>query len=89
MGILEKGREMRSCTRQPPEPIYARALVLGDAHMVPPSPLAAILENGYQPRSTVCNGESGDRMQVAKEMCISFSCSKAGLLRSCAVNGPD
>ena len=50
MDILEKGMgRMRSCTRQPPEPQYARALVLVDVHMVPPSPLAAILKNGYQP----------------------------------------
>ena len=51
---------------------------MGDAHMVPTSPLAAILKNGYQ-LGTTLQGLSGDRMQVAKEACVSFGCSKVGL----------
>ena len=74
MDILEKGWGKRSCTRQPPEPQYARALVLG----APASPLAAILKHGYQP-VTLQGRTSGDRMQEATEVCIRFSCSKVGL----------
>ena len=44
MDMLKKGRRMHPCTRQPPEPQYALAVVLGDLHMVPPSALAAILK---------------------------------------------
>ena len=68
-GYTQKGKRMRSCTCQPPEPQYARALVLGDAHMVPPSLMAAILKNGYQ-LLYFAKDMSRGRVRVAKERSV-------------------